>query len=68
MNAQVTLTQRELLSLSPEVRNQVREATSSQRVVKPGAPAAPVDSNLLDVFDSMDAAADDNNTAQREAA
>ena len=29
MNAQVTLTQCELLSLSPEVRNQVQEATSS---------------------------------------
>ena len=37
-------------------------------MVKTGAPAAPVDSNLLDVFDSMDAAADDNDTAQREAA
>jgi len=31
MAAQVTLTQRELLSLSPEVRAQVREATSARR-------------------------------------
>jgi len=31
MAASVTLTQRELLSLSPEVRSQVREATSAKR-------------------------------------
>ena len=31
MDAPVTLTQRELLSLSPEVRSQVREATSAKR-------------------------------------
>ena len=30
MNSQITLTQRELLSLSPEVRSQVREATSNR--------------------------------------
>jgi hypothetical protein len=39
MDAQVTLTQRELLSLSPEVRVQVREATSNKRVV-PGKEAS----------------------------
>ena len=39
MDAQVTLTQRELLSLSPEVRAQVREATSNKRVV-PGKEAS----------------------------
>jgi hypothetical protein len=33
MDARVTMTQRELLSLSPEVRAQVREATSNKRVV-----------------------------------
>jgi hypothetical protein len=31
MSTEVTLTQRELLSLSPEVRSQVREATSARR-------------------------------------
>jgi hypothetical protein len=31
MDTEVTLTQRELLSLSPEVRSQVREATSARR-------------------------------------
>ncbi|ETW82280.1 hypothetical protein HETIRDRAFT_316937 [Heterobasidion irregulare TC 32-1] len=31
MSTQVTLTQRELLSLAPEVRSQVREATSARR-------------------------------------
>ena len=30
MDSQITLTQRELLSLSPEVRNQVREATTNR--------------------------------------
>ena len=30
MDLQITITQRELLSLSPEVRNQVREATSNR--------------------------------------
>ena len=30
MDSQITITQRELLSLSPEVRNQVCEATSNQ--------------------------------------
>ena len=30
MNLQITLTQHELLSLSPEVRSQVREATSNR--------------------------------------
>ena len=39
MDAQVTLTQHELLSLSPEVRAQVREATSNKRVV-PGKEAS----------------------------
>ena len=32
MNSQITLTQRELLSLSPEVRSQVCKATSNQQV------------------------------------
>ena len=31
MSTQVTLTQRELLSLTPEVRSQVHEATSARR-------------------------------------
>jgi len=31
MDSQITLTQRELLSLSPEVRSQVREAVSAKR-------------------------------------
>ncbi|KAJ7925343.1 hypothetical protein B0H13DRAFT_1863187 [Mycena leptocephala] len=46
MNVPVTLTQRELLSLSPEVRSQVRDATTSRRVAPakdkpPNAAAAP---------------------------
>ncbi|KAJ7660652.1 hypothetical protein DFH06DRAFT_1268967 [Mycena polygramma] len=35
MDTQITLTQRELLSLSPEVRAQVREATTNRRVASP---------------------------------
>ncbi|KAJ7177321.1 hypothetical protein C8R43DRAFT_1118325 [Mycena crocata] len=57
MDIPVMMTQRELLSLSPEVRAQVRDATTSRRVVsgakdKSKAPAAPnyvVDSRA-DVF------------------
>ena len=50
MDLQITITQRELLSLLPEVRNQVCEATSNQRIIRTGTPQAPVDQNLLDVF------------------
>jgi hypothetical protein len=57
MNVPVTLNQPELLSLSPEVRSQVRDATTSRRVAPakdkpPNAAAAPnycVDS-VADVF------------------
>ncbi|KAF7365809.1 hypothetical protein MVEN_00455000 [Mycena venus] len=55
MNTPITLTQRELLSLSPDVRAQVREATTSRRVVsnpkdKPAntSSAPPVDQFVLD--------------------
>ncbi|KAF7365905.1 hypothetical protein MVEN_00465500 [Mycena venus] len=46
MDAPITLTQRELLSLSPDVRAQVRDATTSRRVPqnsreKPAADSAP---------------------------
>ena len=34
MDSQITITQRELLSLSPGVRNQVREATSNRRIIR----------------------------------
>ena len=50
MDSQITITQRELLSLSPEVRNQVCEATSNQRIVRMETPPIPVKQNLLDVF------------------
>jgi hypothetical protein len=38
MNAHITITQRELLSLSPEVRSQVREVTTTRRM--PNNPSA----------------------------
>ena len=42
MDLQITITQCELLLLSPEVRNQVREATSNQCIIRTGTPPAPV--------------------------
>ena len=67
MDSQITLTQRELLSLSPEVQNQVREATTNRRVTRAGALAASTDNNLLYMLAGMEV---DNETNQvrREAA
>lgn len=49
LETQVSITQRELLSLSPEVRSQVRDAVSSRRVPsKDPAPQAPTQTHLLD--------------------
>ncbi|KAJ7258618.1 hypothetical protein C8J57DRAFT_1073625 [Mycena rebaudengoi] len=48
MDAPITLTQRELLSLSPEVRAQVRDATTSRRKAK--------DARSTSFLDSMPAA------------
>ena len=50
MDSQITITQRELLSLLPEVRNQVHEATSNRRIIRMETPLVPVEQNLLDVF------------------
>ena len=59
MEAPVTLTQRELLSLSPEVRSQVREATSAKRTQNKESGAKEIhtyseDSALTDAFDDID--------------
>ena len=45
MDAPITITQRELLSLSPEVRSQVRDVTTTRRVPNN---AAPVSQNTLE--------------------
>ena len=50
MDSQITITQHELLSLLPEVRNQVCKVTSNQCIIRAGTPLAPVDQHLLDVF------------------
>ncbi|KAJ7049328.1 hypothetical protein C8F01DRAFT_1002508 [Mycena amicta] len=58
MDAPITLTQRELLSLSPEVRAQVRDATTSRRVApnaKQAANASDPDARNTAFFDSMPA-------------
>ena len=67
MDSQITITQRKLLSLSPEVRNQVREATSNQHIVRTETPPAPVEQNLLDIFAHIEVTDDDDNHARREA-
>ncbi|KAJ7307668.1 hypothetical protein DFH08DRAFT_824195 [Mycena albidolilacea] len=51
MDAPITLTQRERLSLSPEVRAQVRDATTSRRVAPPSkekSSGPPVEQFLVD--------------------
>ena len=45
MEAPITITQRELLSLSPEVRSQVRDATTTKRVQN----SAPTTQNMMEV-------------------
>jgi hypothetical protein len=62
MDTQVTLTQRELLSLSPEVRAQVREATSNKRVTpSKDAPKNVNNINVLADDPALPAALDDIN-------
>ncbi|KAI0257786.1 hypothetical protein BC834DRAFT_839105 [Gloeopeniophorella convolvens] len=56
MNAPITLTQRELLSLSPEVRAQVADATIRRRVAREqSAPNAGTGAMLEEIFDEGDA-------------
>jgi len=59
MAASVTLTQRELLSLSPEVRSQVREATSAKRTTNKEGNAKEIhtyadDQNLAAALDDIE--------------
>ena len=67
MNLQITLTQRELLSLSPEVRSQVREATSNRRVPRVSAQTAPTDQNFVDAITSIEPDDEEGDRARREA-
>ena len=67
MNSQITLTQRELLSLSPEVRSQVHEATSNQRVPRVSAQTAPTDQNFVDAITSIEPEDEEGDRARREA-
>jgi hypothetical protein len=56
MDAPITITQRELLSLSPEVRSQVREVTTTRRI--PTAPAAEAQAALSFTVDEDEVAYD----------
>ena len=67
MDSQITITQCELLSLSPEVRNQAREVTSNQRIVRTETPPASVEQNLLDIFAHIEVADDEDDHARHEA-
>ena len=67
IDSQITITQHELLLLSPEVRNQVREATSNQCIIRTGTLPAPVDQNLLDVFMHIEVTDNEDDCAQCEA-
>nr|GAT45998.1 predicted protein [Mycena chlorophos] len=70
MDAPVTLTQRELLSLSPEVRAQVRDATTSRRVAsgakEKATDAAPVPQFFNGEFPAADVEIFDTLEQQRE--
>ena len=66
MNSQITLTQRELLSLSPEVRSQVREATSNRRVPRVSAQTAPTDQNFVDAITSIEPEDEEGDQARCE--
>ena len=61
------ITQCELLSLSPEVRNQVCKATSNQQIVRMETPPVPVEQNLLDIFAHIEVTDDEDDQARREA-
>ena len=67
MDSQITITQHELLSLSPEVRNQLHEVTSNQCIVRTETPPAPVEQNLLDVFAHIEVADNEDDHARCEA-
>ena len=60
MDSQITITQCELLSLSPEVRNQAR-------IVRTETPPASVEQNLLNVFAHIEVADDEDDHARHEA-
>ena len=53
MDTPITITQRELLSLSPEVRSQVREAITTKRIPMVGNPETNIEvANFLRIGDS----------------
>ena len=55
MDTPITVTQRELLSLSPEVRSQVREAITTKRIPTVGNPETSIEvANFLRIGDSDD--------------
>ena len=66
MDSQITITQCELLSLSPEVRNQVHEVTSNRQIVRTETPPVPVEQNLLDVFTHIEVTDDEDDRARCE--
>ena len=67
MNLQITLTQHELLSLSPEVRSQVCEATSNRRVPWVSTQTAPTNQNFVDVIMSIESEEEEGDRAQHDA-
>ena len=67
MDSQITITQRELLSLLLEVRNQVCEVTSNRQIVRMETPPIPVEQNLLDVFMHIEVTDNEDDCARCEA-
>ena len=67
MNLQITLTQRKLLSLSPEVRSQVCKATSNHRVPQVSTQTAPTNQNFVDAIMSIESEEEEGDRAQCDA-
>ena len=66
MDSKITITQCELLSLSLEVRNQVRKATSNQHIIRTETPPVPVEQNLLDIFMHIEVTDDEDDHGRHE--
>ena len=66
MNLQITLTQCELLFLLPEVRSQVREATSNRQVPWVSTQTAPTDQNFVDAIASIELEDEEGDQAQHD--
>lgn len=67
MDSQIVVTQCELLSLSPDVRNRVCEATSNQHTPQTNGMSSQANQHLLDTFASIEVVEDSGEEDRHEA-